>query len=271
MACAAASFGTAGAITIVLSLYQVHRVAFATSLDEQWTLASWPLPSRNTPFPFKGKLYIVHTPSTSSCGKNVHQVLQIDPPVQDGASSSGFSLELPRLIATIPECNLLRPMCLVESDSNILLIGHKDSSMSRILVYKLVDLVQQRFLPIKSTGGNSLIVGERSMSVSSRVLPTIEGDSVIHLRSSSVQPAYVAQYHLSSDTVSPAIDDCSLYGLAQGPSNLIHYLFSCRTRSLWYVDVFTLFFLVKLSFLLPFVLCFGLAIIIFMCLVGTED
>jgi len=70
-------------------------------------------------------------------------------------------------------------MCLVESDSNILLIGHKDSSMSRILVYKLADLVQQRFLPMKSIGDNCLIVGERSMSVSSRVLPTVEGDSVI--------------------------------------------------------------------------------------------
>lgn len=83
--------------------------------------------------------------------------------------------------------------------------------MSRILVYKLGDLVQQRFLPMKSIGGNCLIVGERSMSVSSRVLQTVEGDSVIHVRSSSVQAAYVAEYHLSSDTVSPAIDDCSLY------------------------------------------------------------
>lgn len=66
MACAAASFGTrggGGAITIVLALHQVHRVAFASSLDEQWTLASWPLPSCHTPFPFRGKLYILHTPS----------------------------------------------------------------------------------------------------------------------------------------------------------------------------------------------------------------
>ncbi|CAD6268396.1 unnamed protein product [Miscanthus lutarioriparius] len=179
MACAAASFGTrggGGAITIVLALHQVHRVAFASSLDEQWTLASWPLPSCHTPFAFRGKLYILHTPS-QFMWQNVHQVLQIDPPVQDGATSSGFSLKPPRLIATIPVCNLLLPMCLVESDSNILLIGHKDSSMSRILVYKLADLVQQRFLPMKSIGDNCLIVGERSMSVSSRVLPTVEGDS----------------------------------------------------------------------------------------------
>jgi predicted polyphosphate/ATP-dependent NAD kinase len=53
--------------------------------------------------------------------------------------------------------------------------------MSQILAYKPVDLVQQRFLRVTSIGGNCLIAGERSMSVSSRVLPTVEGDSVIHV------------------------------------------------------------------------------------------
>ncbi|OQU78731.1 hypothetical protein SORBI_3008G039750 [Sorghum bicolor] len=128
----------------------------------------------NTPFPFRGKL---------SCGRNVHQVLQIDPPVQDEAASSST--------------------------------GFDSSSMSQILAYKPVDLVQQRFLRVTSIGGNCLIAGERSMSVSSRVLPTVEGDSVIHVS--------------LKKTTSEAVDDCR----AQGPSDLVHCLFSCRTCSLW--------------------------------------
>ena len=125
---------------------------------------------------------MVHTPGPSSSGdKNAHQVLQIDPPVQDRAGS-GFLLQPPKSIATIPVCKLLKPKCLVDCGSNILLLGYNDLSMSQILVCKLADLVQQRFIPIKSIGDNTLFVGERSMSVSSRVLPTVKGDSVVYVK-----------------------------------------------------------------------------------------
>ena len=237
--CASVSFNNAGAMTVMLALDEVSRVAFATSMDRQWTLSSWLCPMRYPPLSFQGKLYMVYTASTS-CGKNnVHQVLQIDPPVQDRDGQGAVrALQPPKLIATVPEHKLVYVYGLVECGSEILVLGHNDCFGSQILVCKLSDLVLQRFIPMKSIGGSILFIDERSISVSSKVLPTVKGDSVVYIHSGH---PYLAQYHLGSGSLSTAIDNCSLYYRMPGPSSLVHHVFSCCIRNQWCVGVFTLF------------------------------
>jgi len=48
---------------------------------------------------------------------------------------------------------------------------------------------------MKSIGGSILFIDERSISVSSKVLPTVKGDSVVYIHSGH---PYLAQYHLGS-------------------------------------------------------------------------
>ncbi|CAO1946584.1 unnamed protein product [Urochloa humidicola] len=223
--CASVSF-KAGAMTIMLALYDASCVAYATSLDRQWTASSWLCPMLYRPLSFQGKLYILHTPRI---GESMHQVFQIDPPGQDGADADP-QLQPPKLIATIPTGKLIDPDGLVQCGTEILVVGHNDFLVSQILVCKLADLVLQRFIPVDNIGGNTLFLKERNLSVSSKILPTVKGDNVVYCRSR--QP-YLAQYHLSSGSLTPAIDNCSLFGHAPGPSSLVHYIFSCCTRDLW--------------------------------------
>jgi len=172
------------------------------------------------------------------------------------------------LIATIPTGKLIHPDGLVQCGTEILVLGHNDLLVSQILVCKLADLVLERFIPVDNIGGNTLCLGERNLSVSSKILPTVKGDNVVYKRSR--QP-YLAQYHLSSGSLTPAIDNCSLYGRAPGPSSLIHYIFSCCTRDLWYVSVFSLFSFCIVS-PYSYLFCFGLPRRLFhYVLVGTED
>ncbi|GJM87474.1 hypothetical protein PR202_ga03433 [Eleusine coracana subsp. coracana] len=230
-ACASVSIDAAGAITVMLVLRQVSHIAFATSLDREWTLSALEFPPCYYRLPFQGKLYVVvDTPTPLVWDQEkIHHVLQVDPPVtlEDGTRA----LPEPKLIATIPGHKLLHPDGLVECGSELLLLGHNDMSWSQIVIFKLADLVLQRFIPIQSIGGNTLFLGGRSISVSSRVLPTAKGDNVVYYNSS--EPPYLAQYNLTTGTLSPAIDTCSLYGRAPGPSNLVHYIFSCCNRDNW--------------------------------------
>ncbi|CAL5066286.1 unnamed protein product [Urochloa decumbens] len=193
-----------------------------SSLWKYWTAAP--------PLAFQGKLYMLETTPDYECGNNVHKFLQVGPPVYQDEAASGGVLQPPEVIATITGSKFCDPDYLVECDSEILVLGYRGASMSRIVICKLADLVQQRFIPMRSIGDNTLFVGGRCISVSSKVLSTVTGDNVActHPRKS-----YLAQYHLSSGTWSPAIDDCSLYGRAQGPSSLVHYVVSCCTRTLW--------------------------------------
>ncbi|KAL6640714.1 hypothetical protein ACP70R_021837 [Stipagrostis hirtigluma subsp. patula] len=228
--CASVSF-TAGAITITLWLDEVARVAFATSHDRQWNVSSWEYPMICSSLSFQGKLYMMGNPD--SCYDSAHEVLQIDPPARDGAGTGDLVLPPPKLIAAIPAHKLVHPYSLVECGSEILVLGRNDLSGSLDLILKLEDLVLQRFMPIRSIKGRTLFVEERSITVSSKVLSTVKGDNVVFVHEHSGRP-YLAQYHLNSGSVSPAIDDCSLYGNAQGPSCLVHYIFSCCILDRWY-------------------------------------
>ncbi|KAL6844128.1 hypothetical protein ACP4OV_025801 [Aristida adscensionis] len=223
--CASVSLSS-GAITVMLAIHRIHCVAFASTLDQQWTLSSWRYGiSSNFPLSFQGKLYVVDT--VVLC--NDVQIFQIDPPVKDGVGSV-CELNPPKLIATLPSGNLTGPS-LVECDSEILVLGYNDSwSRSKMVVFKLADLVQRRCIRISSIGGNTLLASERSLSVSSEARCTSMGDSVV-LTDSRQQ--HLVQYHLISGTWSPAADDCSVYGPAPGPCSFIHHIHSCCIRSRW--------------------------------------
>ncbi|KAG0520111.1 hypothetical protein BDA96_08G045300 [Sorghum bicolor] len=213
-------------MTIMLALYDVWHVAYATSQDRQWNLSSWRLPMLYAPLSFQGKLYIVGTPRI---WESMHQVFQIDPRGQNEAGADP-QLQPPKLIATIPIGKLIHPHGLVQCGTEILVLGQNDLLVSQILVCKLTDLVLQKFIPVDNIGDNTLFLGERNLSVSSKILSTVKGDNVVY--ECSGQP-YLGQYHLSSGSLTPAIDSCSLYGRAPGPSSLVHYIFSCCTRDLW--------------------------------------
>ena len=83
----------------------------------------------------------------TSCGENnVHQVLQIDPPVQDqDGEGAGRALQPPKLIARVPAHKLVYPYGIVECGSEILVLGHNDWFGSQILVCKLSDIMLQTF------------------------------------------------------------------------------------------------------------------------------
>jgi hypothetical protein len=97
-------------MTVMLALPGVGRAAFATPLDQQWTLSSWEHEMR-FPLSFQGKLYVLHTPLGE---EDVHHVLQIDPPVQQDGAGGGRALPPPELIAPVPKDKLPDPLGLVE-------------------------------------------------------------------------------------------------------------------------------------------------------------
>ncbi|XBH54423.1 hypothetical protein VPH35_076740 [Triticum aestivum] len=228
--CAAASFSS-GVCTVMLLFHRLRQLAFATSQDRQWTMASWAVPPCIEPFSFRGKLYLV-------CKQiGATQFLQIDPPpLQDEAGELGSRQPaLPKLIATCPADILSYPAYLVECDSEILVVGHTDLSFSHILVYKLVDIMLGRFIPVTSIGDHALFIDERTLYVSSKALPTIMADSIVYRK---IKSREFAQYHLRSGTWSQAVDECALRGYDPGPRSLIHHIITCLLRSVWNKGLF---------------------------------
>uniref|UniRef100_A0A0A9HS30 Uncharacterized protein n=1 Tax=Arundo donax TaxID=35708 RepID=A0A0A9HS30_ARUDO len=163
---ASASFSD-GAITIMLALHQVHHVAFASTLDRQWTLSSWKYQMGSSPpLPFRGKLYLART----VISRDDVQIFQIDTPVKD-ETGSGCVLLPPKLIATLPKGNIINPTRMVECDSEILVLGYKDWYLLQILVFKLTDLVLQMCIRITSEAIPSSFQKGASLSALKCCLP----------------------------------------------------------------------------------------------------
>jgi len=71
---------SSGAITLVLALDLLHRVAYATAGDQRWTLSAWKLKPFLKPVSFQGKLYALQL-SSFDIGKVY--IYQFDPPCPD--------------------------------------------------------------------------------------------------------------------------------------------------------------------------------------------
>ncbi|KAM0833085.1 hypothetical protein ACQ4PT_064477 [Festuca glaucescens] len=224
----------AGITSVMLASHYQSRVAFATSQDRHWTVTSWKVPRSVRPLSFRGKLYVVHnqTPAIDATST----VLQIDHPLQDQIGLGSREPSPPKLVATCPPDILRYPLYLVECDSEILVVGHSDSSFSHILVYKLADLMLGRFIPITSIGDRALFIEERSLSVSSKSLPTIMAETVVYIHPRTHD---FAQFQLRTGIWSRPIDELGLDGFAPGPCSLIHHVLSCCIRNVWYITSYS--------------------------------
>ena len=214
------SFSTAatfadGVVTVLLAFYDLHRVAVATSQDHQWTMPTWYYEISCRPFPHQGKLYVVHRFGTDFLSP---KIFRIDTPLP------GEELQPPKVIATTAD-KLRGPIFFVECDSEVLVIGYGGNLFSKMLVYKLADIVMERYIPVTGIGDKAIFIqAGTTLSVSAKALPTVVGDTI-----TCFQPMehYLALYHLSTGSWSPAMDQCSLRGTEPGPSSLIQHIYTC--------------------------------------------
>ena len=79
-------------------------------------------------------------------------------------------------------------------------------ALSKMLVYKLADLVVGRYIPVTSIGGKAIFIKQRSISASAKAFPilNLKGDTIIYSHYFENE-SYLSEYHLNNDTRSPAI------------------------------------------------------------------
>jgi hypothetical protein len=232
--CTAATFADDGVVTVMLALCTIHRVAVATSRDHQWTISTWYYDICRAPFPYQGKMYVAYLLGVNASVK----ISQIDIPLP------GEMLQPPKLIFKCTADKLHSPLFFVECcDSEVLVVAHINGPDSKLLVYKLADLVMEKFIPVPSIGDKAIFVKDRTLSASAKALPTLVGDTVTYFHPMEHR---LVQYHFSSCSWSPAMDEISLYGSAPGPCSFIQHIHTCCSRKHWYVVVvsnYSIFFL----------------------------
>ncbi|CAN6225373.1 unnamed protein product [Urochloa humidicola] len=206
-----------GVVTVMLALRNVYRVAVATSQDNKWSMSTWYYQICTTPFSYQGKIYVVHNWGVDHTAK----IFQIDTPLP------GEVLQPPKLIATL---KLHGHVYFVECNSEILVIGHTDIRVCKMLVYKLSDLVMERNIPVTSIGEKAIFLQTRTLSASAKALPTLIGDTIIN---NHPEKRYISQYQLRSGSWSLAMDPCSLRGTEPGPCSLVQHIFTCCSPTHW--------------------------------------
>ncbi|KAK3150832.1 hypothetical protein QOZ80_3AG0238380 [Eleusine coracana subsp. coracana] len=110
--CTAVSVSPTGTVTIMLALDLLHRVAYASTGDQRWTLSTWKLQPLLNPVSFKGKLYTIQFKF-----KEIRKVriYQIDPSCSDMAEGL-VHIQSPVKIAECPLDILWHTVYLVECD-----------------------------------------------------------------------------------------------------------------------------------------------------------
>ncbi|XP_010240573.2 uncharacterized protein LOC100832609 isoform X2 [Brachypodium distachyon] len=218
-----------GVVTVMLGLYEMGRVACATTMDQRWRFSAWTFKRMWRPMAFQGKMYLLECHNFQSD----LQILEIDPPRPEDVADAGHfcSPPEPKLIATCPAGKLQMPYRLVECDSEILVVGHNGMLSPHIVVYRLADIIRGTIAPVTNIGGNAIFVEERLLSVSSRVHPTIVPDSVVILHP---EEFYLGHYHLASGTWLPTADGCIRGNNGvPSPCSFIYHIFTCCHRATW--------------------------------------
>ncbi|XP_072146534.1 uncharacterized protein [Setaria viridis] len=216
----AATFADDGVVTVMLALRTVRRVAVATSQDHQWTMSTWYYVINRAPFPYQSKIYVVHDLG----GDHSAKIFQIDTPLP------GEVLQPPKLIVKSTADKLRGPVFLVECDSEVLVIGYSKNLSSKLLVYKLADIVMEKYTPMTSIGDKAIFLQQRTLSASAKALPTLVGGTIMYFHPREHQ---LVQYHLSSGSWSPAMDQCSLRGTEPGPCSFIQHIYTCCSCKHW--------------------------------------
>uniref|UniRef100_N1QZ92 KIB1-4 beta-propeller domain-containing protein n=1 Tax=Aegilops tauschii TaxID=37682 RepID=N1QZ92_AEGTA len=130
----------ADGVVRVMVLIGTTWAAVATSQDTEWTMLPWRIPGHYQPLSSGGKQYLVHDTFFED-SPEVSQIFQMEAHLQDA----------PKLIAAIPKKKLAYPLYLVECDSEVLVVGHKDRSFTHLAVHRLSDLVSRRYVPEQGT------------------------------------------------------------------------------------------------------------------------
>jgi hypothetical protein len=214
----------------MIMLSDVSRVLFATTGDKQWRFSAWSLCPKWGTVSSQGKLYVLQNLKSDDDDDNEGElrILQIDPPQHE--AMPGFtrsSFPAPKVITVCPSTELRRPFNLVECDSEVLLIGYNHAVISkRVLVYRVDDLVLGGVVPLTSIRGNALLTDiPRSLSVGSKAMPLIMGDTVV--RRDPMCDKSLQQYHLGTATWSSRAAGCDEPPAADGPClcNLLHHIY----------------------------------------------
>ncbi|SPT21129.1 unnamed protein product [Triticum aestivum] len=211
-----------GFVAVMIKLYNISRVFFATTKDQHWSVSTWNIGWYSETISSQGKLFVLDSPTTHH---REQHILQIDPPRLDHHAMSSYLLP-PRLIATCPTNKISAMFYMEECVSEILVIGHDANPLfkGRMLVYKVADLIMGKVVPVTSIEGNTLfttidhgisiddddisVYVRETIAVSYKVIPTAVGDTIVrrrHLKDNS--PLY---YDLSSGEWSqgPAMGVC---------------------------------------------------------------
>jgi hypothetical protein len=240
--CTSITVSSTGAITVMLALKLLHSVAYATAGDQQWTLSAWKFKPVLKPVSFQGKIYALQVTSVH-IGKLY--IYQFNPPCPDADDEGPSHLPLPAKIAECPRDKFLFTINFVECGSELLLVVYNDVSRSKLVVYRLNDLISGKTEPVTSIGDHTLFVYERCLSVSfssnkgmSKGLPYISPNSIICLHSLPVEysclgPAHLEQYDLASGIWTPATDGDVFRRPPPSPHTLIHHIFTCCSRNYW--------------------------------------
>ena len=229
---ASISVGADGLVRVMMRPNDVWNICFATSGDQQWRVTTtWERSKLSSTLPFQGKLYVLLRPNSV---RGEHEVIQIDPPQQEGMDIGSLSEPSPKLIAkfkwpTSDKSYSLYYYRLVECNSEILVIGTKWDAVY-YSVYRLADLMLGRIVHVTSIDGSAPFIGRRSLCVSSKVFPTIVPDTIV-MRETKI---YLSQYHLSNDTLSQATDGV----IAEekdipGPYSIMCHIITCCSPSYW--------------------------------------
>ncbi|CAM0910677.1 unnamed protein product [Alopecurus aequalis] len=224
---ASLSVSADGVPMIMILLSDTRRVLFATTKDKQWSFSTWSVyPETNDcTISSQGKLYVLHNCKSSG---ELH-IFKIDPPRHEMISRfTPYLFPPPKVIATCPSGKIHKPFKLVECDSEILLVDFSDPvvlSKPMVVVYRIADLMLERFVPLTNLKGNALLIDiERGMSVGFKVMPIIMGDTVV--RRDPTCDTNLEQYHLGNGIWSSRAGGCQKRG-DNGPCtcNLIHHIY----------------------------------------------
>ncbi|KAI5009439.1 hypothetical protein ZWY2020_011576 [Hordeum vulgare] len=188
---ASLSVGAQGVPMLMIVHLSLSRVMFATTKDEQWSFSAWSFSPDNRIISCRGKFYMLQQKPGSSKDDELW-IFQIDPPLHEKKSgftwsSSSFSFHPPKVITILcPKAKICSPFELIECDSQILLVGTSTDYSSHMIVYNVADLILGRAVPLKSIGGNALLIDitigqsliKRSLSIGFKAVPTITGDTI---------------------------------------------------------------------------------------------
>ncbi|KAG2584852.1 hypothetical protein PVAP13_6KG303400 [Panicum virgatum] len=237
--CASITVSSTGAITVMLALRLVHRVAHATTGDQRWTLSAWNLKPLIKPVSFQGKLYALQP----ILRMRMVKIYKINPPCPN-ANEGPSHLPLPEKIAECPMEKISRMLNFVECGSELLVVAYSDASCSRLVVFRFADLVRGKMEPVPSIGDNALFVNERCLCVSvspskgSNSLASIAPNSIICWHRLPGDPGFVGlsrfeQYDLGTGIWTPASDGDICQRPPPSPHTLIHHIFACCDRKYW--------------------------------------